>query len=149
METSQATRNKIYAIESTWTVPIHSLVLICMVNLHSKQSYLTFTLFPSSWLDCSSYYQIIKLCIPIINLLFKRRLIINPEKECVELDLIGAKADECVKGLIGRNERGDVKDRKINKVVMNTVLFIGLQGKSTNFDIVSVDCDLCCFLTSV
>ena len=76
----------------------------------------------------------------------------NPDKECVEfLDLIRAsdkneactdaeraKADECVKGSIGRDESGDAKDRKINKIVMNTVSFTGLQGKSANFDIVYV-----------
>ena len=67
-----------------------------------------------------------------MNLLFKK-------KECVEfLDLIHAKGGECVKGLIGRNDRGDVKDRQIDKVVMNNVLFAGLQRKHTNFDIVYV-----------
>ena len=50
------------------------------------------------------------------------------------MDLIRAKGGECVKDLIGRNERGDVKDRKIDKVVMDT----GLQEKCTNFDIVYV-----------
>ena len=77
----------------------------------------------------------------------------NPDKECVEfLDLIRAsdkneactdderkKAVDFIKGSIGRDESGDAKDRKINKIVLNTISFTGLQGKAGNFDIMLSD----------
>ena len=53
-----------------------------------------------------------------------------------EKDISSDKGVATIKATIGRDETGDAKDRKINKLAIRTSSFTALQGKESNYDII-------------
>ena len=84
-------------------------------------------------MDFSSYKMFVldqkdKVCIDFVELMRAS----DPN----EKDISSDKGVATVKGTIGRDETGDAKDRKINRLAIKTQSFTQLQGRESDYDII-------------